>query len=146
MSLGISSLENGIIQLRGVLDLCDPDVAHNNPLYRKHWCIAAIKTFEYTCEILIKILTRHMEMISSNPIDIRHMPFSNIVREAYGKNPLRSDHRAWLDYRKHRGTISHEYDEAKAQNILNGIPDFLDEARYLLKRLQGEKRRFEQSG
>lgn len=143
MSLDLSSLENAVIQLREVLDLCDSDVAHANPLYRKHWRTAAIKTFEYTYELSVKMITRHLEMTLSNPSDIKHMSFSNIIRTAYGKSLLLSDHTAWLEYRKRRGTTSHTYDEIMAQKILQNIPDFLDEARYLLKQLQEESNRLE---
>ena len=143
MSLDLSSLENAVIQLQEVLDLCDSDVAHTNPLYGKHWRTAAIKTFEYTYELSVKMIIRHLEMTSSNPPDIKHMSFSNIIRAAYGKSLLLSDHTAWLEYRKRRRTTSHTYDEAKAQKIFQNLPEFLDEARYLLKRLQEENRRLE---
>ena len=143
MSLNLSSLENAVTQLREVLDLCDSDAARANPLYRKHWRTAAIKTFEYTYELSVKMIARHLETTLSNPADIRHMPFSNIIREAYGKNLLLSDHTAWLEYRKRRGTTSHTYDEAMAQKILRDIPEFLDESLYLLKRLQEKNRRDE---
>ncbi len=143
MSLDLSSLENAVIQLQEVLDLCDSDVAHANSLYGKHWRTAAIKTFEYTYELSVKMITRHLEITLSNPSDIKHMSFSNIIRAAYGKNLLLSDHTAWLEYRKRRGTTSHTYDEIKAQKILQHIPRFLDEARHLLKRLQEENKRLE---
>lgn len=143
MSLDLSSLENAITQLREVLDLCDSDIAHANPLYGKHWRTAAIKTFEYTYELSVKMITRHLEMTLSTPSDIKYMSFSNIIRAAYGKSLLLSDHTAWLEYRKRRGTTSHTYNEIIAQKILRNIPDFLDEARYLLKRLQEENSRLE---
>ena len=145
MSLDLSSLDNAIIQLQEVLNLCDSDVAQANPLYRKHWRTAAIKTFEYTYELSVKMITRHLEMTLSNSSDVKHMPFSNIMREAYSKNLLLSDHTAWLEYRKRRGTTSHTYNEIMAQKILQNIPDFLDEARYLLKRLQEKNKSLDQS-
>lgn len=42
----------------------------------------------------------------------------------------------WLDYRKMRNITSHTYDESKAQQVYNGISDFLESSRFLLKQLQ----------
>lgn len=136
MSLDLSSLENAIVQLREVLDLCDSEVARDNPMYGKHWRTAAVKSFEYTYELSLKMLGRHMELASHSPTEIKQMSFSGMIREAYGKGLVRSDLAFWRAYRKSRGTTSHTYNESKAQEILEDIPDFLDEARYLLSRLQ----------
>ena len=42
----------------------------------------------------------------------------------------------WLDYRKMRNITSHTYDESKARQVYNGIFDFLESSRFLLKQLQ----------
>lgn len=136
MKLDLSSLENCIVQLEEALDLCNSEVARSNALYRRHWRASAIKAFEYTYEISVKMIVRYMELDSHSPAEIKHATFNNLLREAYGKNLIRSDIVAWQVYRKSRGTTSHTYDADKAQVILENIPDFLDEARYLLSRLQ----------
>ena len=71
MILNLLSLENAVIQLREILDLCNSDVAHANPLYGKHWRTAAIKTFEYTYDLSVKMIIRHLEITLST--DIKHM-------------------------------------------------------------------------
>ncbi len=42
----------------------------------------------------------------------------------------------WDSYRTARGSTSHAYNEELADRVFQGIPEFLDEARYLLKQLQ----------
>ena len=42
----------------------------------------------------------------------------------------------WRKYRERRGMMGRAYDENTAQEIFEGVPDFLDEARYVLERLQ----------
>jgi len=42
----------------------------------------------------------------------------------------------WREYRRNRGTTSHTYNEEKAQEVFESVPDFLQDARYLLNRLQ----------
>jgi phosphoserine phosphatase len=42
----------------------------------------------------------------------------------------------WKEYREERGATSHAYDEDKAQEVFESIPAFLEEAKYLLAKLQ----------
>ena len=64
------------------------------------------------------------------------MYFNDIIREAFGRGLLRSEPPAWNEYRRSRGTTSHAYNEPKAQEVFERVPNFLQEARYLLNRLQ----------
>lgn len=136
MSLDLSSLEGAVMQLKGALDMYDSELVQNNPQLKKHMRGSAIQAFEFTYELCFKMLSRHLKMSSASPVEIEHMSFSDLVREAYGKNLVRSDLVAWRGYRTNRGTTSHTYNESKAQEVFEGIPDFLDEARYLLGQLQ----------
>ena len=136
MKLDLSSLEDVIIQLKEALDLCDSEIARSNPLYKRHLRAGAIKAFEYTYEISIKMIIRYMDLTSASPTEIKQMSFNNLIREAYGKNLIRSDLESWCEYHKKRGTTSHAYNAGKAQEIFESTPDFLDESRYLLGQLQ----------
>ena len=49
---------------------------------------------------------------------------------------LHSELDAWMGYRANRGTTSHAYNEERAERVFQGIPEFLAEARHLLKELQ----------
>jgi len=43
---------------------------------------------------------------------------------------------AWKAYRKRRGITSHTYDENKAEDIYQNIPEFLTEVKYLFEQLE----------
>lgn len=64
------------------------------------------------------------------------MTFNDIMQTAYGKGMVKSDVSAWCEYRKKRGITSQTYDEDKAQKVFESAVSFLDEARYVLDRLQ----------
>ena len=49
---------------------------------------------------------------------------------------MRSELDAWMGHRANRGTTSHTYNDERAERVFQGIPEFLEEARYLLKQLQ----------
>lgn len=140
MKLDLTPLENAIYQLAEALDLYDTEVTRNNPRYKVPMRAATIQAFEFTYELSFKMIRRHLELGADNPEDIDRMSFNNVIRLAYGKNLLRSDLAAWMRYRQNRAITSHTYDENKARIVFEGAPDFLDEARYLLKRLQEENR------
>lgn len=136
MSLDLSSLNNAIAQLAEALDLYGSEIVRDNPKLKKPMRAATIKAFGFTYVISVKMLRRHMTLASDNPAEIRQMSFSNFIREAYGKNLVRSDIVTWRKYRGHLDMIDRAYDENTAQEIFEVAPDFLDEARYVLDRLQ----------
>ena len=136
MSLDLSPLDNAIAQLAEALDLYSSDIVRDDPKLKKHLRVAAIHEFMFTYEVSFKMLRRHITLGAASPAEIHLMTFNDLIREAYGKNLVRSDHVAWQKYRKNRAITAHTYNEDKAQEIFEEVPDFLDEARYLLSRLQ----------
>ena len=123
-------------QLKFALDMYDTKPAQDDPDIQKCMRGNVIQTFEYTYELSFKMVRRHLSMASGSPDTINAMTFSDVIREAYGKDIVRSDVVAWRKYRDRRGITSHAYNEDKAQEVFVGAPDFLDEARYLLDRLR----------
>ena len=94
-----------------------------------------IQKFEFVYELDIKMLKRQLKRIASNDLDIDSADFRDVIRLSlqYGLIERMED---WLDYRKMRNITSHTYDESKAQQVYNGIFDFLESSRFLLKQLQ----------
>jgi len=136
MSLDLTSLENAVKQLEEVLELHDSISSEDDPLLKKYIRTATIKTFEFTYETTFKMLKRHLEGIAASPETIRHMTFSNIIREAYSQDVVCSDITIWRKYRENRGITSHTYNEDKAQKIFLCARDFLHDVRYTLFQLQ----------
>ena len=138
MRLDLSPLEHAIVQLEEALQLYDSDLASRNPQapqLKKHLRAAVVQAFEFTYELSFKMTKRCLESISSNPAEMQHATFDGVIRQAYGEGLLLSELTVWREYRRHRGTTSHTYDEDKAQVVVECVPGFLQDALYLLARL-----------
>ena len=97
-----------------------------------------IQRFEFTYDLAHKMLRRVLEAGAANPEAIDRMTFPELIRTAHEQGLVASDWSAWRTWREMRNITSHTYDEAKALQVAQAIPAFLDEARALLKRLSGK--------
>ena len=95
-----------------------------------------IQRYEFTYEISHKMLKRHLEMTSPNPEIFDAMPFADLIRTGNELSILKSDWSAWKLFREMRAKTSHTYDEVIAQTVVQVIPDFIHEARYLAQQLE----------
>ena len=136
MSLDLSSLENSLGRLEEALDIYDSEISRSDPRLQKHLRAAAIQAFEFTYGLSYKMLKRYLELASANPAEIDSLSFNNLIREAFKQTLVQSDLSVWQGYRRNRGITSHTYDEEKAQEVFESLPDFLREAQYLLSQLQ----------
>ena len=98
---------------------------------------ACIQAFEYTYELCHKLLKRHLEQTESSSEEIDKMSFPDLIRKGAEKGLLLSSWDKWTIYRMARNKTSHTYDGEIAQTVLNVIPDFLEEARYLYSNMNG---------
>jgi nucleotidyltransferase substrate binding protein (TIGR01987 family) len=96
----------------------------------------AIQAFEFTYELSIRMIKRYLEQVSANPAEVDELSFRNLIRRAGQQGLLRSELDAWMGHRANRGTTSHTYNDERAERVFQGIPEFLEEARCLLKQLQ----------
>ena len=134
--LDLTPLENAVAQLEEALEFHDSELAVQEPRLRLQLRAAAIQAFEFTYELGFAMLKRHLEQVMANPSAVDGMSFKDVIREALRRKLVASDVDAWERFRKFRGTTSHTYDAGKAQAIFEAIPEFLDEARYLLRQLR----------
>jgi len=95
-----------------------------------------IQRYEFTYEISHKMLKRHLEMTSPNPEIFDAMPFADLIRTGNELSILKSDWSAWKLFREMRAKTSHTYDEDIAQTVVQVIPDFIHEVRYLAQQLE----------
>ena len=136
--LDLTPLENAVAQLEEALEFHESELAIQQPRLRLQLRAAAIQAFEFTYEIAFRMLKRHLEQVLANPSAVDGMSFKDVIREALGRGLVAADVDAWERFRKLRGTTSHTYDARKAQAVFEAIPEFRDEARYLLKRLRAQ--------
>ena len=143
MKLDLTPLEDAVAQLEEALDVYHSDLVLNNPRLKRHLRAAVIQAFEFTYELSFGMLKRYLELASANPSEIDELVFNDVIREAYRQALLRSELPEWMEFRRNRGTTSHAYNEDEAQEVFESVPDFLQEARYLLNRLHERVESFE---
>lgn len=97
-----------------------------------------IQRFEFTYELCWKLLLRHLESISPDPEALDGISFPGLIRTGTEKGLLRSGIEVWKEFRRARGMTSHLYDHEKSLEVFSLVPAFLEEARFLLKRLDEE--------
>jgi len=95
-----------------------------------------IQRYEFTYEISHKILKRHLELNSPNPAVFDSMAFSDLIRTGNEQSLLKNDWTKWKIFREMRSKSSLTYDEQIAKEIVSIIPDFIDEAKFLLTKLE----------
>jgi nucleotidyltransferase substrate binding protein (TIGR01987 family) len=130
MSLDLSPLRNAVERLReGLaryrLDVSDTQIRDG-----------LIQRFEFTYELSHKFLKRFLAANAANPDAFAEMGFADLIRSGSDAGLLKSGWPAWRGYREMRAKTSHTYDEAVALDVVAGVPAFLEEADYLLERLQ----------
>lgn len=130
IQLDLSSLENALQRLDEALRAYTADTG--NSLYRD----ACIQRFEFCYELSHKMLKRYLELASPNPVEIDELAFPDLIRNGSEQGLLRNGWDRWKDYRKARSITSHTYDESKAIEVMQIVPDFLLEGLALLAELK----------
>ncbi|MBF0611733.1 MAG: nucleotidyltransferase substrate binding protein [Magnetococcales bacterium] len=95
-----------------------------------------IQRFEFTYEVSHKTLKKFLMLVSASPELFADRPFSDLIRTGNEYNLLLGNWADWKKYRESREKTSHTYDEPIAMEVVQSIPAFLEEARYLLEQLQ----------
>lgn len=144
MSLDYSPLQNAISQLEEALDLYGSELAKSDPRLKRHLGAAVIQAFKFTYELSFKMLKRYLKSVSANPAEFDEMSFNDVIREAFKRSLVQTELSVWREYRCNRGTANHTYDEKKAQEVINDVPIFFQEACYLLTRLQEKNETIDQ--
>jgi len=94
---------------------------------------ATIQRFAFTFEVAWKTLKPFLEENSIEPID--RLTNRQLFRLGFEQGLLR-DSAAWMLYLGRRNLTSHVYSEAIARQVFEVIPQFLEDARFLLAQLE----------
>ena len=95
-----------------------------------------IQRFEYSYELSHKLLRRFLEQTEASPDQLDGSSFADLVRLGSERGLLRNGWDVWRTYRAARGTTSHTYDSAKAEQVFALVPAFLEDARALLEAIE----------
>lgn len=128
--LDITPLKNAVVRLdeglvRYELDISDLQIRDG-----------LIQRFEFTYELSHKMLKRYLEQTSPNPAEFDGMSFQDLIRTGNEKGLLLGNWTDWRRYREMRSRTRHAYDENTAIQVVFGIPQFLEESKYLVQSLQ----------
>lgn len=135
MSIDFSPLASAIGQLEKSLAYAGSELARNDAGLFEQLRNSVIQCFEFTYELSHKMLKRYLAEAAANPLEMDALSFQNLIRMGNEQGLLRSDWLRWKMYRQARTDSSHTYDAHKAQLVYELVPDFLDEARFLLVQL-----------
>lgn len=94
----------------------------------------------FTYELSHKMLRRYLDAAAADPTEFDAADFQYLIRSANEQGLLLSAWPEWRHFRDMRSKTSHTYDETVALKVVEGIPDFLDEARHLLAELERRQR------
>lgn len=94
----------------------------------------------FTYELSHKMLRRYLEAGAADPTEFDAADFQYLIRSANEQGLLLSAWPEWRHFRDMRSKTSHTYDETVALKVVEGIPDFLNEARHLLAELERRQR------
>ncbi len=95
-----------------------------------------VHRFEFVYELGHKMLKRYLEYASANPEQFSEMIFQDVIRTANEQGLLLGDWHDWRNFREMRSRTSHTYDEDVAIKVVDGIPRFLEEAKFLRDKLR----------
>ena len=96
---------------------------------------SCIKPLEYIHECAKKIMNKYLKKVYDKPD--KELTINNIFREMYGLGFIKNFDN-WILYRAKRNVTSHEYNLNETYSIINIIPDFIDDVRYLIEKLEGK--------
>jgi nucleotidyltransferase substrate binding protein (TIGR01987 family) len=129
-TLDISALVNAVARLREGLD------RHRLTPQDEQLRDGLIQRFEYTYELSHRMLRRYLRTTAPSPGEYDQMPFQDLIRTGDDQGLLRGDWPRWRRFRDMRARTSHTYSAAVAEQVVAGIPEFLEEATHLMHQLQ----------
>ena len=131
----LTPLEQALEQLKTSLSFCDSDLAKKDRILFCQFRSAAIQAFEYTYELSIKFLRRHLESEESSNEAVDILGYRDLIRLACEKG-LIDDPELWFQFREKRNITSHTYAENRADEVYKLLPSFLEKAKGLLSRIR----------
>jgi len=99
---------------------------------------SVIKRFEFTFETAQSLLRKFVAEQSVNAKERAHLTFPALIRTASQDGLLQNSYDVWHSFRDARNRSSHLYNEEQAIAVVEIVPHFLEEVRFLQKRLSEE--------
>ena len=97
---------------------------------------AVIQRFKYAYDLATRMMRRALSEGEDTPGETDRLTFPALIRTAWEKDLIKGSYPEWQAFRESRSKTSQAYDEARAGPVVAEVPAFLDEARFLLQRLE----------
>jgi nucleotidyltransferase substrate binding protein (TIGR01987 family) len=94
---------------------------------------SCVKRYEYTYETARKTMGKFLKLEYDKTE--KELTINNIFRDMYGLGFLKN-YENWIKYREKRNITSHEYDRNKSYEIIEVIPGFIDDLKFLIDNLE----------
>lgn len=137
MSLSTAHLERCIQTLELSLEKiseCETDSIEYE-LYRN----STIKGYELTLETAGKILRKVLRPYFATSKAADRLTFKDVFRTGLKHSFIEKDEiERWMEYRDSRNSTAHDYGENFAESVLPMLPQFIIDAKALLKRIPNE--------
>ncbi|GHV19348.1 hypothetical protein FACS189494_00680 [Spirochaetia bacterium] len=128
--MNIDVLEKALLSLKEALSVFAAD--NTNTIVRD----SVIQRYEYTFELVNKILRRFLMQMETDRQTVSEMFFTEIIRLCNKRGLLLNDIEKWNVYRKMRNLTSHTYDEFNADEAVLIIPDFITEVEFAINKMK----------
>ena len=132
MKIDFTALELAIKQLEKSRAFLHSEMGRTNKDLYEQFRAATIQAFEYTYELVLKMIRRQLEQIAANPSELREMVFMDFIRTAWEAGLVR-DVPAFKIYREKRNITAHTYDAEKAEDIISVADPFLRDTHFVLQ-------------
>ncbi len=98
---------------------------------------ACIQRFEYSYELSHKFLRRYLA--ATEPAEIAELSFPDLIRLGFARGLLAQSWDVWAAFRTARNITSHAYDENKANEVMDVLPDFVAAAHHLAAQIKARQ-------
>jgi len=134
--LDLSALKKACDSLElAVEDALDTSFIERLSPSQKQLIIAGvIQNFEFTYELVFKMLKRQLEIDAASPTEVDQYSFRDLLRTA-AERGLIDNVEDWFEYRRLKNITSHTYNLDKAQEVFERTIIFKDEAIKVLAQL-----------
>ena len=99
---------------------------------------SCVKRFEYTMETALKLMRKYLKLAYAK--DDKELTVNNIFRLMAGYDMV-ANWENWKLYYAKRNDTSHEYNIAKARELLKIMPDFINDVDFLIRAFDGAGQR-----
>ncbi|MBO4329670.1 MAG: nucleotidyltransferase substrate binding protein [Rhodocyclaceae bacterium] len=125
----IATLQRAITEIQQVAD--ENDILYD--LFRN----AAIKSFELSLETSGNLLRKALKLYGGSPRKIDGLVFKDVFRHA-NKHDILDEATVlrWFAYRDNRNVTTHDYGEGFANETLEILPEYIQDATALADRLE----------